>query len=485
MKRYAFIAALALGFGFTACDSFDEPNPPAQSNPQEPTFNNSEVTVTASSAATAPQVDLGALNDASEDLDLCTVVAPDVPSGYEVMAVMEISKDNTFSKTYDVETSTTVNEDGTYTIYVAPDALSGQYAAHISKSPKAATIYYRIRLYLQSGNTVARIGDPDLFYDVNSMNILPLPSTFVIENNYYLVGTINGWRISEGVKFDHSDADPYDDPVFTLVVDIPAADAESGWWWKIVPESVYVTGDWGSGEYSQFGPVENGDEALEGMLTGNDPGAGCIKESGPHLITINMEESTYKFMLAIPNLWTPGDANGWNAAASQVLFTNDYTTYLGFARLSPNGFKFTSQPNWDGINFGAGDADGVLSTDGQAGNLMVDVLGLYWCSVNVGNLTYSVDLISTIGIIGDFNGWSGSVAMTPSDDLLTWEVKDVDLTEGGGWKFRCNDDWVIDLGGEPGALVYKGDNIPVTESGTYDIVLHLDQLPYSATLTKK
>lgn len=189
----------------------------------------------------------------------------------------------------------------------------------------------------------------------------------------------------------------------------------------------------------------------------------------------------------LPNvlkLYTPGSSNGWNQNDSQILTTGNYVNFQGYAHLSGE-FKFTSQPNWDGINYGAGDEEGVLSTDGSAGNLTVDKDGLYWCEVNLGKLTYSTTYISTIGIIGGFNGWSGSDPLTPSSDFLTWTIKDVKLSAGEEWKFRANDGWDINLGGNVDDLTQGGSNLVIEETGTYDIVLNLASVPYTCTLTKK
>jgi hypothetical protein len=126
-----------------------------------------------------------------------------------------------------------------------------------------------------------------------------------------------------------------------------------------------------------------------------------------------------------------------------------------------------------------------LSTDPGAGNLSVSTLGLYYCKVNTASLTYSVEYISTIGVIGDATpeGWNASTALTPSSDFLTWTGT---VTLGGGeLKFRANDAWTINLGGSFDNLVADGANIASPGAGTYKITLDLSALPYSATLVKQ
>ena len=181
-------------------------------------------------------------------------------------------------------------------------------------------------------------------------------------------------------------------------------------------------------------------------------------------------------------LYTPGDANGWDGASScQLTSTNGYE-FSGVAVLSPNGFKFTSAPGWDGTNYGAGAEDGVLSDDGSAGNLSVATMGLYWCSVNTRTLAYQTTYLSILGLIGSAlpTGWDSSVAMTPSDDFLTWTVT-TSLSDGE-LKVRANDAWDIDFGGSLDDLVFKGGNIAVTASASATITVDFHTVPYTVTI---
>lgn len=179
-------------------------------------------------------------------------------------------------------------------------------------------------------------------------------------------------------------------------------------------------------------------------------------------------------------LYTPGAANDWTQGESQQLSTNDFVNYSGFAYLSSDGFKFTSADNWDGINYGAGAEEGTLDTDPEAGNLTVDETGLYWCDVNIEELTYSATLINSVSLIGGFNDWGGDVELTPSDDFLVWTGTLV-LESDSEWKFRMNNDWTINLGGTDNNLTNGGDNLS-NEAGTYTVTLDLSKLPYSCTV---
>ena len=222
---------------------------------------------------------------------------------------------------------------------------------------------------------------------------------------------------------------------------------------------------------------------LEGKLVQGGAN-GIIADANPYLVTVNMQDLTYSISVAVPYLYTPGDANGWSQTASQMLYTNDFANYYGYAVLATGGFKFTNAPDWDHTNYGNAGEAGLLSTDPGAGNLSVDSTGLYWCHVNTPALTYGVTLIETIGVIGDATpaGWDASTALSHSEDYLYWSG---DIKFGNGeFKFRANDGWDINLGGNLQDLVQDGANLASPGEGTYHVVLNLSQLPYSVELTK-
>ncbi len=90
-----------------------------------------------------------------------------------------------------------------------------------------------------------------------------------------------------------------------------------------------------------------------------------------------------------------------------------------------------------------------------------------------------LDLSTTWGVVGDAtpNGWDGPdipVYQTGKKDVLAAYAT---LTDGE-IKFRENNEWVNDFGGENGELVPGGANIEV-EAGQYQITMNLEELTYS------
>lgn len=485
------MSALALCLGFTACDD-DENVPAIPVNPAQPTMPADGVTMTPSVQITE-LLDLKTLNDNSEKISVGTLTLVDFPEDYAPRVDLEISKDADFSTYGIVETEITDN-----VVYADAETFEAVYLQAISKSPKEKTIYGRVAAYAvnrDDKNDVVRIGGPDVFLNAETMElkVLPYPNDLVIEDAYYLLGTINDWSVADAVKLNHPEGvSGYDDPKFTLAVEITPNQAAEGWWWKVVPASTQATGEWVEADNASYGVAENGDGALTGMLVARtadtDCGAGCIKTPGSYLLTINLEEGTYEFKTAYANLWTPGNANGWNPAGSQMLYTTDdklYQEYYGYALLDPVGFKFTTAPDWDHVNFGSTGVEGELTTDSSAGNLTCAAAGLYHCTVDVIALTYSLYQVETIGVIGDGTpgGWDASTPLTPSDDLLVWEG-DVEFTAGKEWKLRCNDAWDADLGGEETNLVQGGGNMKTPGDGSYHLILDLSTLPYQIYIDK-
>ena len=476
MKKIAIYGLTAmLSMAFVACDNYEEPNPAPQTNAQDAVLQTSDVTVTPEISGT---YDLQALNLAGQQIALGKVATDKLPAGYTFEAAAEISTDGFSTFT---EVPATVEADSTghvYTVDVDPDALQTAYKSKVTKNPATKTIQVRYALYTVIGNMKARVGGPTQYFGPYEMSITPYPAAMVIEDAYYIYGTINnGEGMGSAVKLNHGNTDVYDDPVFTIKVDITAEQAASGWWWMIIPQS---TKDAGKG--TSYGVMDSGDESLAGDLISDNPSSGCVKDQGPYLLTINLEQGTYEFSMAIESLYTPGNSNGWNQGNSQQLFTENYADYFGYAHLNGD-FKFTSQPDWNGINYGAAADEGKLSTDGGAGNLSAPADGLYWCEANISSLTYSLAPVTTYGLIGDGTpgGWDASTALTPSADFLIWSA-DVEL-KAGEFKFRANDAWDINLGGEMDNLTPGGANIKTPGAGKYHVELNLGVYPYSCTLT--
>ena len=288
------------------------------------------------------------------------------------------------------------------------------------------------------------------------------------EKGYYMLGQVNGneWDATSPVWMNK-----ISDGVYQLKV-TTTADKN---WFKFYAGSNYVKGDWDSINKGALGCKENGSEEAFGYILYDGDSWGelqtpVIPGAGTWIVTLDMNNLTYT--VGKPVLYMAGDANGW--ATNDYLAGEDGVHFTGFMFLNQNGFKFCTQPEWKGTNYGAN-----FDTAGDAANItMTEDAGYYKVDVDLESKSYVLTPIKTIGIIGSAspNGWDSDVDMTyvpynaETKELGYWEAKDITLASGE-IKFRANDDWAINWGGDTNALTQGGDNISV-DAGTYDIKLY-------------
>lgn len=288
------------------------------------------------------------------------------------------------------------------------------------------------------------------------------------EKGYYMLGQVNGneWDATAPVWMNQ-----ISDGVYQLKV-TTTADKN---WFKFYAGSNYVKGDWDSINKGALGCKENGSEDAFGYIlyVGDSWGklqTPVIPGAGTWIVTLDMNNLTYT--VGKPVLYMAGDANGW--ATNDYLAGEDGVHFTGFMYLNQNGFKFCTQPEWKGTNYGAN-----FDTAADAANItMTEAAGYYKVDVDLESKSYVLTPIKTIGIIGSAspNGWDSDVDMTyvpynkETKEPGYWEAKDITLTSGA-IKFRANDDWAINWGGTAEALTQGGADMNV-EEGTYDIKLY-------------
>jgi len=200
--------------------------------------------------------------------------------------------------------------------------------------------------------------------------------------------------------------------------------------------------------------------------------------------------SPYKVIIVThgwPELWVPGDYQGWLPASAPNVAAEQPNIYEGFINEPAGGtyhFKFTSDPDWNHTNYGAGATAGTLSTDGLAGDLVLPGPGYYELVCNTSALTWAYTL-TTWGIIGDATpgGWNTDTQMSYNPTTQVWTVT-ADMVSTGSFKFRANNAWNIDFGidasgklayADNPAYPYNGSlsNLTVPSSGNYTITLDL------------
>lgn len=201
-----------------------------------------------------------------------------------------------------------------------------------------------------------------------------------------------------------------------------------------------------------------------------------------YIITVNTNDMTYDVegLAYADMIWQAGNANGWGSPAAGLKnkgwkeARNNDGDYFGFMYLNGD-FKFRSHENsWDAPDWGLDDAfdDYSGSLVAQGGNLNAPA-GFYMVEANLADMTYELTPITTIGVIGGFNGWASDYASLEYNPATgAWEGY-CDIPAGTEFKFRANEDWAINWGGDINNLSYDGGNLMLDVDAYYFIQLYI------------
>lgn len=494
MKKFHFIALTALaGLLFTSCESYDLPNPPAQSNTPEAIFNDADLTV--ASVVNGETLDLGALSEAQLPAELFSVQLKNFPKDYNLVLQGQFSKDDTFAATQNVDM--TVGADDIAAASAAE--LQTMFTTLVSKSPDTRTIYVRVAAFAVNGSSSVRIGGPDKYYYSGEVTIKPIALDHVIEDAYYLVGSFCNWDVKKGIPFiKNEEGNVYDHPNFQVKIDVTAEQAAAGGlFWKVVPKSAYDAGTW-AGAYGSIA----GDSNLSGSLTPapeTETEAGLILEEGPYIIHINMETLRYNIDRALDYLWvvTPGTSTTKFDLMQRLTNNGDYTHYEGTSPMRYN-FYLAGQASKNGVFFhlegesnkdGKGTYSGMMSTTTTKTMKVGDDLALYYVTANINEMTWKATQIHTLNLVGAFNGWNQkeAPALTHNAKFSVWTITET-FKEAGEFKFCVDNDWKLSYGSSDGTfntVKQNGGNYKMTEAGTYTLTLHFDVFPPYLEVVKK
>ena len=330
----------------------------------------------------------------------------------------------------------------------------------------------KVSVNLASGDAVAinTVGE-------TTGKITTSPTPAIDENGYYMLGKVNGngWDATSPVWMNK-----VSDGVYQLKV----TTEEDKNYFKFYEGSKWdESGDWKVINTGAMGCEKDGCEDASGTIyyTGDKwgtPQSMVIPGAGTWIVTLDMNNLSYS--VGKPILYMAGDANGWDQI--DILNSDDGVHFTGYMYLNQNGFKFCTQPNWDGTNYG-----GAFFGESEDNIMMTQEAGFYQVDVDLSAKTYTLSPFN-IGIIGNAtpSGWGADTDMTYNPTERCWEIKGVELSDGE-MKFRANDDWALSWGGELDNLTTQnGPNIAVA-AGTYDIKLYVDWEENTAkcVMTKK
>lgn len=463
MKKLSLYIALALtGLFMGSCGEEYEDWANPQTNAQE-----NALTIPGFTATGVKAIDLGAAD--SDSVATYSLAAGELPDGYTLKATrIEMTPQG-------VENAATTTVSTSANGLTSTADLQALIESAYGKAPVARTFSGHVYADATKGGQACLI-------DAGTVTVTVTPDAPFVSAGYYVVGGALDWAASaksKEQKFQHSETtNVYDDPVFTIT--IPAA-ATGDTWFAIGTEeacdAITNNNDWNQLYGTTKDNGKNGLNVTEKFDTRANLGGDhtfCVPAStGAKYIkiTINIFENTYDIQPMAFGEWLymAGNANDWKQKdylhSTSTSFDGKYT---GFMYLDQNGFKFSSQQDWDGTNYGEG-----FSTDGGAANItMTKPEGYYKVDVDLQAGKYTLTPITAIGIIGDAapGGWSTDAEMTYNKSDRAWEINGITL-KNGEMKFRANHAWDINWGGSADALVQNGGNLKVT-AGTYNIKLY-------------
>ena len=482
LSLYISIALAGLFMGSCSEDFKDWADP--QTNPQE-----DAITIPGYQASAVDALDLAKV--AEDSVNVYTISSATLPEGFELgNSRIELTPKGVKNAT---ATEVKTSNDGK----AAKADLQALIESVYGKAPVARTFDGHVY------TTAVKDGQAALI-DAGTVKVTATPVAPNISQNYYIIGGTLEWTAdaAKTQKFNHSDINVYDDPIFTIT--IPAKEGDDTWFGIVddaACEAIAANNDWNSVLGTAKGNGKNALNETEQLDTrakvGNDASFKVPKSAGAKYIKveINMLEYTYKITpLSFGEYFYEigGDSN-WKTT-NALYGGNGDGKYQGFYYLNGE-FKFKPQA---GTDVWAGDyefdGEGKIADNGNGKNCPDPGAGFYKIDVDLQAGTYALTQVKSITVVGNHNKWTVDDAkchMTYNAKAGCWELT---TTLQDGFKFAMNDDWAISWGGANGdATAYdnlsvkdgKDLNVPAGE-GTYKIQLYLShEGANKVVLTKK
>ena len=437
LSLYVSIALAGLFMGSCSDDFTNWANP--QTNPQEDAITIPGFTATGVQAINFANVE-------TDSVSTFTLSEAALPAGFTLdNARLELTPQGVENAT-----KTTVN-----TSIEGKGAVADLSAAVVSvygKRPSART--FDAQVYVNA----VKDGQAVLI-DAGKINLVMTPKAPFIDSNYYLVGQMTDWKLDTNLKFAHSDADVYEDPVFTIMF----TTTDDNQYWKIIPQGNVDAGNIWAVENNPKGVVgveKDGDDAMSGtLLTTTSKGekayAAKIAKAGIYQMTINMMDYTYTIKQIAPEYYLVGKLQGW----SDKLEGKTCLMYAESAMVQSYTTQWNEDANlkiWLGSDFGVWDNaygakdDGDNSVEGKiagSGAIVCPEPGAFYTfKVDFSTMTYKWTKLENqtpkayehVGLIGVGNDWNNDVDMkevTPHNWFIETTIPE------GNFKIRANHEW--------------------------------------------
>ncbi len=439
ISLYVSIALAGLFMGSCSDDFTNWANP--QTNPQEDAITIPGFTATGVQAINFANVE-------TDSVSTFTLSEAALPAGFTLdNARLELTPQGVENAT-----KTTVN-----TSIEGKGAVADLSAAVVSvygKRPSART--FDAQVYVNA----VKDGQAVLI-DAGKINLVMTPKAPFIDTNYYLVGQMTDWKLNTNLKFAHSDADVYEDPVFTIMF----TTTDDNQYWKIIPQGNVDTGNIWAVENDPKGVVgveTDGDAAMSGTLLtttskGEKANAGKIAKAGIYQMTINMMDYTYTIKQIAPEYYLVGKLQGW----SEKLEDKTCLMYAESAMVQSYTTQWNDDANlkiWLGSDFGVwANAYGTAKNDdnsvegkiGGSGSIVCPEPGAFYTfKVDFSTMTYKWTKLENqnptefknVSLIGVGGNWGDNddidmKQVTPHN----WFIEET--LPVGGFKIRANHKW--------------------------------------------
>jgi hypothetical protein len=276
---------------------------------------------------------------------------------------------------------------------------------------------------------------------------------------FWVVGDYNGWDNSDNAEY---------------ILSTPTSNGMAEGYVYLKQGGIKLVTDHSWDDAHTFG-----DDGSGGLTNPGDNIS--VAADGYYLIQANLSDMTYSLTETVWGVIGDATPTKWDGQTDMTYDPDSMIFHLALHLTSGGSFKFRGTDDW-AINYGSTAADGkTLDAGGE--NIPVDVEGDYAITLDLSHpneYTYSAN---RWGLIGDATpgGWDTSTPMTWDATNNVFTVM-VDLVSSGTFKFRANDGWDVNLGGDMNALEQDGDNIAVPSDGNYTVTL--DPWGHIATLTK-
>ena len=461
-----------LGIAFTACTENFDPEVGPQSYLPESPLATSDVTMTSE----ASTINIESLIEAGNPITIGTASVREgaMPVNTVLKATVDFASDPNFEKFITLPASIDENN----LITVSASDLQDEYFNNITRNPKTTNLYMRTTLYtVTNGAAEAIIGKPgENYYAVQNVQFTPLFKV-QISPVYYVIGAAGGWS-PDGArtqKFEHSDADVYDDPIFTITIDSGGDDC----WFAFADDAALSAID--GGDWTKLLGTKGESEDLSGTMDfrynlGGDHSF-HVQNAKKIRITPNMMEYSYTIepVNIAENYYLIGGPGDWSADAAMTMpfshsnkdvFEDPVFTYTFEGNGGDMWFAFGDKEAIDAV--AAGDWNNLFGTKGESTDLSGSFdrrynLGgdhsfcvdgkakMYRFTINMAEMTYTIapltfnDYIWEAGVNNNWGSEAQPLYCANQDGVYVgfFYAQDADWSDGkGAFKFTgAFNDW--------------------------------------------